>query len=742
MKKKLSFLIITLIISQGLKAQTLIPPAGSGTYDDPYQISSLNNLYWMSQVDSINNKFFIQTNDIDASPTVSWFNGKGFLPIGKMNTGAMGTNLFNGYYDGQGHSIDNIFINRPNEDHIGFFNWIAYGRVSNLSINNATITGGKHTGCLTGRAQHISVNNCHVSGSITGGVNVGGLSGDIGDAHVSRCYSTADVTGQDNVGGLVGFHYSGIISRCYTTGSVSGESRCGGLAGSIIGKISNSYSQAIVASTSAMNDASMGSFGGKVTSGATIENCYSTGQVTYIGTNPVDKGFIGEEGSSNITYNNNFFDSDSTYQNTGIGATAKTTSEMLSASTFISAGWNFSAIWIINSSYPEFKSYNFAGGEGNDSIPYQISTLEELRILSEFPEYWDNSFIQIADIDATSTNTWNNGKGFFPIGANYKAFVGSYNGNGHIIDGLFMNYPINGEHTALFGDLYHASVSNLGLTNVNISGTTFVGALAGMCIRSDINCCYAEGTIKGQNQFGGFVGKLLDSSLVSNCYIKADVTNNANYNSNIYGLFCSYNDHSYIRHCYAIGNVYKESGADPLDKGFACQNINNGHFSKNYFDKDASNQLSAYGAKISTTPEMTQNNLYLNAGWDFVGETANGNGDYWNWVKYINDDYPILFWEDYPASDFPNTDNNVQLIKVYPNPNQGSFRVSINAFPEEMVTITLFNHQGQSVFNTHKQLSDYNNKTFKINAEHLPAGVYFLRIYSKNHDDYKKIVIE
>lgn len=42
--------------------------------------------------------------------------------------------------------------------------------------------------------------------------------------------------------------------------------------------------------------------------------------------------------------------------------------------------------------------------------PFQISTLEDLRELSENSTHWNGyHFIQTADIDAGETNTWNEG---------------------------------------------------------------------------------------------------------------------------------------------------------------------------------------------------------------------------------------------------------------------------------------------------------------------------------------------
>jgi hypothetical protein len=44
-----------------------------------------------------------------------------------------------------------------------------------------------------------------------------------------------------------------------------------------------------------------------------------------------------------------------------------------------------------------------------------------------------------------------------------------------------------------------------------------------------------------------------------------------------------------------------------------------------------------------TTAEMQRAKTFLDAGWDFVDETANGTEDLW-WINE-GKDYPRLWWE-------------------------------------------------------------------------------------------------
>jgi hypothetical protein len=53
--------------------------------------------------------------------------------------------------------------------------------------------------------------------------------------------------------------------------------------------------------------------------------------------------------------------------------------------------------------------------------------------------------------------------------------------------------------------------------------------------------------------------------------------------------------------------------------------------------------VSLDGGAGKTTAEMQKVQTFLDAAWDFVGETANGTEDIW-WIDE-GKDYPRLWWE-------------------------------------------------------------------------------------------------
>jgi len=196
---------------------------------------------------------------------------------------------------------------------------------------------------------------------------------------MSNCYSTASASGYTEVGGLVGNNYYGTVSNCYSTGSVSGAGTAGGLVGynSYTATVTNSYSRASVTRSSG-SFSDFGGFAGNNDTNAKIEYCYSTGSVDCGGA--TNKGFVG---SNSGTCAADFFDYEASGQASDWGATAKTTAEMKTHSTFTDAGWDFELetangtndYWdmdysgTINNGYPFLSWQN-----GSDvSLPVELS---------------------------------------------------------------------------------------------------------------------------------------------------------------------------------------------------------------------------------------------------------------------------------------------------------------------------------------------------------------------------------
>jgi hypothetical protein len=299
-------LIMLLAMSTGLMAQTATPPvSGDGTSGNPYQIATLDNLYWITQNSGEWSAHYIQIADIDASTTSGWDSGAGFSPIGNITTN------FTGSYNGNGHNIDNLYINRSLEDYIGFFGYAANSTISNLGLTNVNITAHDHVGGFAGENRYLAtINNCFSSGTVSGNKYVGGFVGyaynssTTTSANILNCYSRCTVSGTSStIGGFVGYNYRPMVVNCYSTGTVSGSSRVGGL--------------------------------------------------------------IGDNRSGTIT--NSFWDTQTSGQSGSDGGTGKTTAEMKTQSTFTDAGWDFTTpIWKIDGTNND--GYPYLGWESYASV--------------------------------------------------------------------------------------------------------------------------------------------------------------------------------------------------------------------------------------------------------------------------------------------------------------------------------------------------------------------------------------
>ena len=279
-------------------------------------------------------------NDIDASDTINWNAGAGFAPV--VN--------FAGIFDGNGHTITGLYINRPSTEYVGLFGGIVYGAdIKNVGLLDVNISGNNWVGGLTGQGGNISVKNCYSTGAVTGnGYLVGGLVGDF-TGSMENCHSTVNIISSGNTaGGLIGRQDNSSITKCYATGAVTGG---GNMTGGLVAVSSSSRQTdcyATGAVTGSGNDVGglIGVVGG--TNPKARTNCYSTGAVTGGGDDI--GGLIGRNSSG--TFNDCFWDTETSGQATSGGGTGKTTIQMKQEATF--TNWDFSTIWDIveGVSYP------------------------------------------------------------------------------------------------------------------------------------------------------------------------------------------------------------------------------------------------------------------------------------------------------------------------------------------------------------------------------------------------------
>ena len=245
---------------------------GAGTETDPYKIGSAVQLAQLATLVNANTKpyanintYYRQTAEIDLSAYSNW------TPIGDFNTNN-DLSSFRGSYDGNGHSISNLSINRPESDHQGLFGQVRHTNsvINNVRLTNVNITGKNRVGGVAGILLFGKIENCCVSvGAISGGSNVGGVIGDGYGGRVEKCFVTGGaVTGSGSGGGIAGNIFQTSVFDCYATVNVSGD-----IAGGVVGQ-----------------------------SNSSIRYCYATGNVSGIASSYVRVGGIVGYSDGNVRY--------------------------------------------------------------------------------------------------------------------------------------------------------------------------------------------------------------------------------------------------------------------------------------------------------------------------------------------------------------------------------------------------------------------------------------------------------
>ena len=201
---------------------------------------------------------------------------------------------------------------------------------------------------------------------------------------------------------------------------------------------------------------------------------------------------------------------------------------------------------------------SFGGGDGTLGNPYVIEDVFDLQNMST---NLDAHYILANDIDASSTVTWNSGKGFEPIANDTYTgdwyhqgpkFNGSVDGNGFNITGLVINRP-SSSYLGLIGCIgENGKVNTVSLIDNHVIGENYLGGLAGYNSGSIRNCT-STGEINGTgHSIGGIVG--LNNGIIEKSYATGEVSGTGGWNSFAIGGLIGYNFGT-VSECYSTGNA-------------------------------------------------------------------------------------------------------------------------------------------------------------------------------------------
>jgi hypothetical protein len=234
---RLRIFLITMILIAGMASCCQPPPSQTVEIQNWYDLDAVrNNLVGnyvlMEDLDDTTDGY-----DELVGETVD---NKGWQPIGAEG------NAFKGTFDGNGHTISDLFIDRPDEEEVGLFGRIQEGLVKNVGLESVDVTGKRFVGALVGYSWKGTLDSdirppgskTYSRGIVTGEENVGGLVGNNYDGTVNQCESSVEVFVASSApdeyrlrtGGLVGLN-SGTVLNCDYNGEVNGDRQVGGLVG-------------------------------------------------------------------------------------------------------------------------------------------------------------------------------------------------------------------------------------------------------------------------------------------------------------------------------------------------------------------------------------------------------------------------------------------------------------------------------------------------------------------------------
>ena len=585
--------------------------ANAGSKQNPYLISNLANLRWLSEYSGeveMGFKYFEQTANINASETINWNDGKGFKPIGhgEYTHGYDSGNRFLGEYNGAGYTINGICINMSATGtnlSVGLF-----GVVMNDSIvRNLTLEGVNITA--------ITDIYSSIAGGITGVLQ--------NDSHIINCHASVNIvttTGIEHsyAGGLVGWYrHNSTIQRSTSSGFVKGD-----IAGGLVGTTNWANDLTIISHSSSTANVQgyffAGGISGELTEGAHIFQCDASGNIVAIGDDPVAGGLVGVLRFRSTIKHGNFTGS------------------------VYASGRRASAGGIVGGAnpylYPELYTL------------YHIENCEAQGIVEVFETestggYWHGSSAggivgsfngRIKNSDFTGIVKSNYGGGGI-AGISHIGSIENCKAEGDIIiDNVIYE---NGYAGGIVGRIAYIAGAEFLIArchaNSDITATAnglYVGGIIGQAYNLTIENCHANGTIttnilsgRSESTFiGGLAGSLGQDSVIRHSYNTIDTGFMTTLlNANIGGI---------------AGNLNDESPGG----GTSDENLLN--VSQNIWDKEVSQidtdvAFNESEGNISDnlgllTAEMKTSTPYIENGWDF--------NTIWGIDPMINDGYPYL----------------------------------------------------------------------------------------------------
>lgn len=225
-------------------------------------------------------------------------------------------------------------------------------------------------------------------------------------------------------------------------------------------------------------------------------------------------------------------------------------------------------------------------GDGSADSPFQIGKYSELVWFQQYVDKGNYSVNAILTADITAnTNLISNGTyvaanakyTWTPItrdGDSSSVYIGTFNGNGHTISGLYVN---DGKSYADFIGDFAGTIKNLYITDSYFGGSYDCGTFVGYGHSSSvIENCGSDAVINGNNYCGGIAGETFGK--IENCYFAGKLVVGG-YSS---AIASDYYGRGTLTNCYYLDTCGKTSEratsvtSAQLESGEVTYKLNNG----------------------------------------------------------------------------------------------------------------------------------------------------------------------
>ncbi len=480
-----------------------------------------------------------------------------------------------------------------------------------LTISHLTVTGGGHLGLfgqvvLGAKVRDLRIVDANITGTEE---HVGGLAG-FTDGEAARCYSTGTIKGAWSVGGLIGHHGSGDVADCRSTSVVTGTEQVGGLLGYNAARVTRCDSANLVSGQR--------SVGGLVGSnGGSLDSCRNA--ATVYGAENVG-GLIGDNFCGHVTHCGNNGTVDGGQSVGGLAGNSRDEWDRPSSPGAVVDCYNAGLVnglsqvgGLIGSNSDVIDNcYNAGSVSGETYVGGMVGVNSDAMTRS----HSDGAVNGSEDVGGLA-------------GANEGAITecssaGKVTGDANNVGGLVGRHWIG------------ATISNC-CSRSSISGdANNVGGLVGANWAGNMTNSYSTSTITGGDYVGGLIGidyrvlqyaynpdaPTLFTGAVSRCYFAGRVSGGGRVGGFVGAPGSVFESYFWDRQVSGLAEMFGE----PDPEAIGCDD--------------------SYG---KTTAEVQTARTFLDAGWDFVDETANGTEDIWTICE--GRDYPRLRWEQIECED-------------------------------------------------------------------------------------------